>query len=107
MNQDQRTDARKILKHFGLDAQLEKLTEENTEFNNAIYALEIDPTLDNAMEVIFETGDKLIMTFQAMYGAIAASGVELKPQDIDTILENSINSKIKRTFDRIEDRYYE
>lgn len=107
MTNDQRTDARKILKHFGLDAQTDKMHEEDKEFNEALYALEVDPTTENALNVIFEAGDKLLMTFQVMYGAIAESGVELKPCDIDTALHNSINSKIKRTFDRIDSRYYE
>lgn len=106
MNNDQKSDIRKVFKHFGFTNQYEKMIEEFEEYKQAINNYLSDPTEENLNNIIFEASDLSIMVEQMMYGTINIKS-DMKPANIDVIRQNSDNYKIKRTLERIENRYYE
>lgn len=106
MTNEQKTECRKIFRHFGFNDQFDKMIEEFEEYKNAINIFLSDPTEEHMNDLIFEKADLEIMVNQLLYGTIAIKS-ELSPQHIDKINNNAVKYKIKRTLDRIESRYYE
>lgn len=105
MTNEQKTECRKIFKHFGFNNQFDKMIEEFEEYKNAINIYLSDPTEEHMNDLIFEKADLEIMINQLMYGTINIKS-DMKPQNIDAINNNAVKYKIKRTLDRIESRYY-
>lgn len=89
MNTDQRCSCHRILKHFGLDAQTDKLVEELNELDHAIRH-------ETKEQIIGEIADVEIMLEQIKEGI-----------NIHQEVSNAIDYKISRTNKRIGEKYYE
>jgi len=106
MTDDQKKDIRKIFKHFGFTGQFAKMIEEFEEYKEAINIYLSDPTEENLDNLIFEKADLEIMINQLMYGTINMKN-DITTQNIDSINNRARKWKIKRTLERIDERYYE
>ena len=107
MNNDQQSDLRKIIKHFGFTAQLDKQLEENNEFEEAVAVFLENKDEKSLEDVIFEYVDRNLVSLQLIYQMAKIADIKHLIEYVDTTIENATSYKIKRTLDRIDSRYYE
>lgn len=90
-------DLERIIEHFGVEPQRNKLAEEYRELQDELYKF----VNDEPEEILKELVDVMAVTLQFM--ALAGYDFYLLEENI----KKELNFKTKRTLERIESGYYE